>query len=716
MRFPSSPHLSSGILICIFLCTQRCAGQAEAASQTFLLRPEAVSQPTIPMLDEGKGLIHLDVSVTDERGEPVSGLKRQDFVLMDEGRPQKILSFHSFTGQSAPPYHPVQIVLLLDTFDLSIAQASHEEDAVERFLRQNGGHLAQPVSVFGLSNDGLWTVAQHESTDGNSLASDLTHSSRIVLDRHPEPLRALGFIATAQRRKLGRKVLLWIGPCCCTGTGIFPANHTEGQKTFDLIDWFTTLFREARLSIDEISLDQKSASPNEYQQYLGGVRTAQNANQRFLYKTVLAIQSGGAVNGGDDLVAEMDRGVRNARNFYTLSFDPPATALPHEYHRLQVRVNNPGLLVRTNFGYYDEPFYSDQPNPALRPVTVKELGQLLIGGHATGHGDLASRLSHVRLTERANLEELTDWAADHRRASVRQALVAAADASAFLNPPPDIPTLPAPSEAAQQYMLVLVNNYLQRAITELPDFYATRTTVNYVETANLNELDNPVRYESLHAVKTSKATLLYRRGREVVEPQNSEPDDSDTNYLTTNGIFGPLLVYEARQALETPGRTKWLRWESGSEGTRAVFLFGVPAAESKDFEGGCCLPDANGMNSFHIQAGYRGEIAVDPANGAILRLQLQFDVHDFVPMDLDEIEIDYGTVRIGGRAYICPVRSVSLARGRTVISQRERSWDESFRSYGPYSTKMNDMRFSDYHVFRAKTRILPGFTPRQKLP
>ena len=81
----------------------------------------------------------------------------------------------------------------------------------------------------------------------------------------------------------------------------------------------------------------------------------------------------------------------------------------------------------------------------------------------------------------------------------------------------------------------------------------------------------------------------------------------------------------------------------------------------------------------------------------------------YVPMDRDKILIDYGSVKIGGKTYFCPVRSVSIARGRSIISLK--LWDQSFLSFGPYSTKLNDMRFSNYHVFRADSHILPGFQP-----
>ncbi len=707
-------RIFSGILLSLLLYTQRsnCAAKPSAPA----IPPQVTAQPTTPMLDEGKGLIHLDVSATTPDGEPVSGLNREDFELLDEGFREKILSFHAFSEQSTGPEPLVRVILLLDTLCrgysscMSNADALRAQAGIETFLRQNNGHLNQPVSVFGISDDGLWTLTHHDSTDGNSLALDLSSGKRTVLNRRSDALRALAIIATAQRRKRGRKVMLWIGPGCGKGSGIFPTNGSEGQKTFDPIYWFTTLFREARMSIDELSVDQEGACEPGYQLYLNGPRTVHDASDRFLYKKALAIQSGGSVaNDSSDLVGEIIRCQRRALSFYTLSFDPLIAHQPHEYHSLQVRVNRPGLIVRTNTGYYDQPFYADRPNPSVQHVTVEQLEQLLSDTNIRDIDGRPERLSRLELTERLSLANLSALSTDFRNRNLQQALVAVADLSAFLGPPPaEIPNQAAPDAAAQQHMLVLLREYLQKTISKLPDFYATRTTVRYEEMPELDNGKSSVRSQPLRVVEQSKARVLYRDGDEVVESRDSKRNESSDRRLKTHGTFGPILT-EVRRALETPGRMKWVRWESGPEGRRGVFGFEVPAAESGYFEGGCCLPDLAGENPFRIQAGYREEIAIDPENGTIFRLQQQFDMQEYVPLDRDEVLIDYGPIKIGGKTYFCPTRSVSLARGRSIISLKE--WDQSFLSYGPYSSKMNDMRFSDYHVFRAESRLLPGFKP-----
>jgi VWFA-related protein len=665
--------------MCLLLPTSRTIRAARDSSQAAAPPiPQVLPRRTVPMLDEGKGLIHLDVSVSEADGESVYGLHREDFELLDQGRPQRILSFHAFNEQSPGPEPSVKVILFFDTLCrihpscMSNANALRAQVGIEAFLRQNNGHLRQPVSIFGISDDGLWTLPHHDSIDGNSLSSELLSAKRIMLNGRPDALGALAFVTTSQRRVRGRKVMLWIGPGCSQGTGIFPASHSEGQKTFYSSYWFTTLFREARMSIDELPVDQE-ACVVDYQAYLNGPKTVHDANDRFLYKKVLAIQSGGRIaNDTDDLVAEMNRCLTNASNFYTLSFDPPLASQPHEYHSLQVQVAKPGLAARTDTGYYDEPYYSDRPNPAPSRNKEAQLEQLLTADDSAG---------------------VDIFGASKPGAS------------------PEMPKQNAPDLAAQDRILALTKNYLTNVVRNLPDVTAMRTTVSYEDTPLFNSDRMTVDYQPLHVVEKSKAKVIYREGKEVVEGQDLEPDESSrTFYLITHGTFGTMLA-EVWQAMETPGRMQWVRWERGPEGSLAVFGFEVPQAESKNFEGGCCLPDEQGDHPFRRQSGYRDEVTINPTDGTIVRLLLKFDMHEYVPMDRDEIVIDYGPVDIGGKTYLCPTRSLSLARGRSIVSLKR--WDQSFLTYGPYSTKMNDMRFSSYHAFRAQARILPGFKPEK---
>jgi hypothetical protein len=272
--------------------------------------------------------------------------------------------------------------------------------------------------------------------------------------------------------------------------------------------------------------------------------------------------------------------------------------------------------------------------------------------------------------------------------------------------PAELSRQPEPDETSRQRMLGLATHYLDTTIPQLPDFYATRTTVRYEDQPLFDSETFRVSYKPLVAVETSTARVLYHQGNEVIESQGGESNESSSEHLVTRGTFGPLFA-SVRDGLREQDRTRWVRWEISHNRAVAVFAFEVSAAESNSYEGGCCLPDAEGKSPFRKQAGYRVEVTIDPSTGTILRLQQQFDMHEFVPEDRDEVVIEYGPVRIGHKTYFCPIRSVSVANGRSIISLK--SWDQSFLSYGPYSIKFNDMRFSEYHLFHAESRMLPGF-------
>ena len=672
--------------------------------------------------DSAQGLINLDVVVTDNSGKPISGLGPEDFALLDNGQPQTIISFHEFDGISFKPDPPVVVILLIDTIKMPFDLAALEREEVERFLRRNGGHLGQPVSIFGLSDSGFWTQAQ-PSDDGNSLAAEIASDKLMFIRRRQlfqDPdgllgLKALGYIATADRRIPGKKLLLWIGPGWNIGSATDFETRDPKSHTFHTIYWFSTLLREARISLFSFTVGQSDPGTRSevYMRFLNGVESAQQASIKNLDRKVLAVQSGGRVLGpGNDLVVgQIDDCVQEGRAFYTLSFNPSHADRPAEYHSLQVQIGQPGLTARTNTGYYDQPFYSDQPNLAARRVTVEQLDHVLAAASDKSDADLARQLSSLELTERLSVTKLLSWTASLRGKKSRQALVALADVSAFLDPPAaEIPRDAAPDLTAQRAMFSLAVDYLNTTIPKLPNFYAMRTTTRYEETPRNSGATTPVAYRPLNVAASSKSTVLYSNGKEVVNSSRDEGKkrNADDGDLFTYGVFGPLLG-TVTDAIAN-GLT-WDHWELGAGGRLAVFRYEIPAEKSHYQVGACCLPDGDGTDAFETTPGYHGEIALDPATGAILRLELVAEMKSTTPLVQSDIMIEYGSVEIGGKTYICPVKSVSISRARSVTTLTE--WDESFRTYRPFATMLNDVVFEHYHVFRAKSRMLTGFNPAQ---
>ena len=121
-----------------------------------------------------EGIIHLDVAATDREGKPFSGLAAKDFTLMDNGVPQKIVSFAASNQPTDENERLTEVVLVLDEVNLSPAQLELVKNESIKFLRQNGGHLGEPTSVYWFTTSGLYATAT-PTTDGNALAEDVAH-------------------------------------------------------------------------------------------------------------------------------------------------------------------------------------------------------------------------------------------------------------------------------------------------------------------------------------------------------------------------------------------------------------------------------------------------------------------------------------------------------------------------------------------------------------
>jgi len=405
-----------------------------------------------------EGLIHLDVAATDREGKPFSGLAAKDFTLLDNGVPQKIVSFAASNGAAGEDERLVEVVLVLDEVNLSQVQFELVENESIKFLRQNGGHLVQPASVYWFTTSGLYASAK-PTTDGNALAEDVAHhrTPRTIwaVPRNRVPfltadesyarwaraLRAVYSIAIERRGEHGRKLLVWIG----FGWPVAPGRHELNGSAFSSLVELSTRIREARVVISEVTARTQPRTfsfKDTYEDYLTGVRTPSELEEPSVDPhlhfalPVLALQSGGlVVDELSDISSAIERCVEDARVFNTISFDPPHAATPDEYHDLKIQIETPGLSARTNTGYYDQPAFYDQPRVPTKRVTVQELGQMLATAGEENDRELAKLLTGLELKERLSSSQLSIWKDRLRGKKSKAALTALADESAFLDPP-----------------------------------------------------------------------------------------------------------------------------------------------------------------------------------------------------------------------------------------------------------------------------------------
>ncbi len=692
------------------------------------LKPLATDSPGKPVtgtFDASQGILRLDVVVTDQAGKPVTGLMPEDFTLLDNGQPQKLVTFQAFDGTAVKPDPPVEVILVIDGINLQSAQVFHVEHELEKFLLHNGGHLAQPVSIYRLSATNIFVTPQ-PSTDGNKLAREIKDKSElhplgpesdaplgraIVLpgsigdSRNELSLTALGAMILDQRQKPGRKVMVWLGNGWMKGSSI---------DSFDWITEFSTRLREARITLSSATSWPYPVREFPYQNFLQGVKSASRVSSEYLIQSmaleVLATQSGGRVlEPADDLAGQIGHLVDEANAFYSISFDPPRTGQVDDYHDLKVELGKPEWRARTRTGYYDEPAFYDQPVGAREQATVERLEQLVRTHQSESDSAMADELSGVQLTERLSNSRLSELKHRMPGTKSRSQLVAVADASAFLNPPAEeVPDIAMPDPDTQRLMISKTVDYLAKTISRLPNFFATRSTVRYRETGQNDNAIWKIQTgdQRLHSGTVSNATVFYRNGLDLVDaPAKAKKPKEGHRTMDTRGTFGPILGTVFVDAAH--GDIRWTRWEKDDGGLRAVFRYSVPKAKSHYQLNQCCLTEGDGTSAFSFMPGYHGELMIDPESGAILRLTVEPDLEPRLPLELADIMVEYAPETIAGNAYICPARSVSLWRGRRNVRIDE--WGKSFNVYGPFETMLDDVSFGDYHMFRGEAHILTDY-------
>jgi VWFA-related protein len=717
-------------------------------------QPEKVRRSPLNVAVEVEGLIRLDVTVGDQSGDAVPGLGRNDFTVLDNDRRQNILAFRASNSDPSNSDDSLNVILLIDTLNLPPHLAEFERRQAVEFLQRSDGHLAHPVAIYSLEDYGFFLTSR-PSTDGDALARAVASDTKVdafflapyvhrafsrrVVDATFSSfpaltgLKALGTIARAEDSRPGKKLLLWIGPGL-SGTGAyFPSemalmrhassgrqSREEERDLLERICWYSTLLRQARVTLDCFSEGEEvsavpvagSTTPGvDYWRRFLDIQPDRQPSWMYLYKKVLAVQSGGQVlPPSKELAPQMAECVKDASSFYTLTFDPPPAGHADEYHFLKVAMNEPGLIARTSTGYYDQPFYSDPPASSIRPVTVAQLEQILQMTHGDASGE--RQLSTLAMTERLSHAKLKSLLAELHAKKLREPLEMLADESAFLEPPPsEIPADPPPDPSEQLRILAAATDYLSRIMPKLPDFFATRTSVYYREVAAYPELNPKIVPVPLHAEQRSKSTVLYRHGAEVVDLASLSNTPTEDEPLHTYGSFGPTLS-TIQAVLKLPGDVTWKRWDKDGTARLAVFRFASVGSPSVTLAG-CCIPDSKDGAQNGISANPRGEIVIDPSSGAILRVQLEPVLQGFVPAKRSDIMVSYGPVQIGGNTYILPLRSVGIWRGRSVQTLAEwiGEWNVGFNTWGPYETQVNVFTFDGYHMFSGETRVLPSFTP-----
>ncbi len=311
------------------------------------------------------GPIALDVAVTDQAGNPVQGLEKGDFTVLDNQQPARIGSF----AEKGPGSGAAEVVLVVDAVNASFSAVSYERSELDKFLKAKEGQLAQPFSLAVFTDAGI-SIASQPTRDGNALAAALDadqtglrtirHSQGFygAEDRLQLSIRALLQLTAYEAKRPGPKLVIWVGPGWpyLSGPGIESTNKQQ-QALFETIIELRNSMRAAQITLDSVDPlgtgDAAGFRTIYYKNFLKPVTKPSQVQLGNLALQVLSLESGGRVlNSNNDISAEVAACARAAAAGYLLTYQVPAAGQPGAYHAIQVQLSKPGLVARTRTGYY----------------------------------------------------------------------------------------------------------------------------------------------------------------------------------------------------------------------------------------------------------------------------------------------------------------------------------------------------------------------------
>jgi hypothetical protein len=127
----------------------------------------------------------------------------------------------------------------------------------------------------------------------------------------------------------------------------------------------------------------------------------------------------------------------------------------------------------------------------------------------------------------------------------------------------------------------------------------------------------------------------------------------------------------------------------------AVYRYSVPKAKSHFAL--YSPPVILGMPPEKHTPAYHGEIAIDPDDGSVYRITLLAESDAGATDMLSGVSVEYAPVDMGGTSYVCPMHAIAVM----TLPETTHKGAPALRRF------VNDTTFTEYHVFRSDSRVIP---------
>ncbi|MGA2270568.1 MAG: VWA domain-containing protein [Bryobacteraceae bacterium] len=390
-------------------------------------------------------LVQVDAVVTDSKGKPVSDLKKEDFQILQDTKPQVITNFSYITmrpagartapaapAKGAPPPPPAKlrpaqvrrtVALVVDDLGLSFESIAQVRRSLKKFVdeQMQAGDLVAIIRT----GAGMGALQQF-TTDKRLLYAAIDRVKFNMLGRVGvssfAPLGAGGMESTSFAEF--REENFAVGSMGAIGYVVEGLRDLPGRKSVILFSESMRLFYSEgmnqrvlesvkrlsdaanRASVVIYTIDPRGLrsyqltaadntsgmSPQQISQV--PIERSQAAFNSQDGMVMLAAETGGLfLHDTNDIDGAVRQAMADSEGYYLIGYHPDASTFDaktgrFQYHRITVRVKRPGLKVRSRTGFFGT------PGGGYRPVARTRQAEIM---HALT-SPFASGAIHLRLT------------------------------------------------------------------------------------------------------------------------------------------------------------------------------------------------------------------------------------------------------------------------------------------------------------------------------
>jgi VWFA-related protein len=284
-----------------------------AALAAFLSIPAAHQQ----VFRAGVELTTFGATITDRKGNIVTDLTRDDFEIIEDGKPQRLEYFAQGDGDSTPAMH---LGLMIDASGSMQADMKLAQGAAIKFLNM----LPAAEDITLVDFDTQVRITRYPQRDFARLVERIRQRKP---DGWTALYDALGTYLDGAQSQEGRKVMVM---------------YTDGGDTRSALTLTDTidLLKASQVTVYAIGLTDNAGSARQQLQMTLRQLTETTGGQAFFPTAMKDVE-----RAYEDVLAEI-------KGQYHLGYQSTNTSKDGGWRKVEIKVKRPGLRVRSRKGYF----------------------------------------------------------------------------------------------------------------------------------------------------------------------------------------------------------------------------------------------------------------------------------------------------------------------------------------------------------------------------